>query len=139
MQKQFECAREEDLYPVADAIIQESSSNKIFAFFGEMGAGKTTLIKKICEKLYVSSHVSSPTFSLVNEYETHSGEIIYHFDFYRINSPAEAVDIGFDEYLYSGNICLIEWAEKVQQLLPEETINIKIVPENNVRNITINL
>ncbi|MGI8892339.1 MAG: tRNA (adenosine(37)-N6)-threonylcarbamoyltransferase complex ATPase subunit type 1 TsaE [Bacteroidia bacterium] len=139
MQKHFRCDSEDDLYTVVDEIIKESSSIKIFAFFGEMGAGKTTLIKKICEKLHVQSHVSSPTFSLVNEYETNTGEIVYHFDFYRIKSLSEAVDIGFDEYLYSGNLCLIEWAENVHQLLPEETINIKIIPENNTRNITMSL
>jgi tRNA threonylcarbamoyladenosine biosynthesis protein TsaE len=139
MQKHFVCKSEDELYPVADEIIKQSSLSKIFAFFGEMGAGKTTLIKKVCEKLEVKDRVSSPTFSLLNEYETHTGEIIYHFDFFRIKSPAEAIDIGFDEYLYSGNLCLIEWAEKVQQLLPEETIIIQFVPENNVRNITLNL
>ena len=139
MQKHFICKSEDELYPVADEIIKLSSSKKIFAFFGEMGAGKTTLIKKICEKLNVHDYISSPTFSLVNEYETGSGNLIYHFDFYRIKSPTEAIDIGFDEYLYSGNLCLIEWPEKVQQLIPEETINVKIIPENNVRNITLNL
>lgn len=139
MQKHFICKSEDELYPVADEIIKLISSKKIFAFFGEMGAGKTTLIKKICEKLKAEDHVSSPTFSLVNEYETNSGNLIYHFDFYRIKSLYEAVDIGFDEYLYSGNLCLIEWPEKVLQLLPEETINVKIIPANNARNITLNL
>ena len=139
MQKHFICKSEDELYPVADEIIKLSSSKRIFAFFGEMGAGKTTLIKKVCEKLNVKDHISSPTFSLVNEYETNSGNLVYHFDFYRIKSLSEAIDIGFDEYLYSGNLCLIEWPEKVQQLLPEETINVKIIPEDNIRNITLNL
>ena len=139
MQKNFRVESEEELFPVVDEIIKESSSIKIFAFFGEMGSGKTTLIKMICKKLKVSEPVSSPTFSLVNEYITSTGEIIYHFDFYRIKTPAEAVQIGFDEYLYSGNLCFIEWAENVHPLLPEETINIRIIPENNARNITITL
>ena len=139
MQKIFGSETEDELYPVADEIKQLSDTNKIFAFFGEMGAGKTTLIKKICDRFNVQDYVSSPTFSLVNEYITADDNLIYHFDFYRIKSTAEAVDIGFDEYLYSGNLCFIEWPEKVESLLPEETIKVQIIPQTNRRKIIINI
>ena len=90
-----------------------------------MGAGKTTFIKAFCKELGTADTVTSPTFSLVNEYEIENA-VIYHFDFYRINKIEEAIDIGFDEYLYSGNICLIEWPENIEALLPEDTLHITI-------------
>ena len=100
-------------------------SSKILAFRGEMGAGKTTFIKAFCKVLGTEDTVTSPTFALVNEYEM-ADSSIYHFDFYRIDEVEEAVNIGFDEYLYSGDFCLIEWAEKVESLLPEETLYVDI-------------
>ncbi|MHA4893801.1 tRNA (adenosine(37)-N6)-threonylcarbamoyltransferase complex ATPase subunit type 1 TsaE [Pedobacter sp. PWIIR3] len=104
------------------AIVKE---NKICLFYGDMGAGKTTLIKSICAALSVQETVSSPTFSIVNEY--HAGDqVIYHFDFYRIKSIQEAFDIGYEDYFYSGNICLVEWPEKIQELIPEERVDIEI-------------
>jgi tRNA threonylcarbamoyladenosine biosynthesis protein TsaE len=99
----------------------------IWTFDGEMGAGKTTLIKAVCKQLGVVDEVSSPTFSLVNEYKTTIGKTIYHFDFYRIKNIEEVYDIGYEDYFFSGNICLIEWPEKVSELLENEDIfSIKI-------------
>ena len=100
--------------------------NRIVAFYGSMGAGKTTFISALCRYFGVEDDVCSPTFTIVNEYRAADGDSIFHFDFYRIDSLKEAVDIGFEEYLYSGSLCLIEWPEKVESLLPEETLNVKI-------------
>lgn len=93
--------------------------NKVILFHGEMGIGKTTLIKQLCKTLGVSGATSSPTFSLVNEYESTENQIVYHFDFYRLNDEVEALDMGVDDYLYSGNWCFIEWAEKIPNLIPK--------------------
>ncbi len=106
----------------AKQIINSSNNHKIWIFDGEMGAGKTTLIKAICKTLGVKDEVSSPTFSLVNEYKTKDGKILYHFDFYRIKNIEEVFDIGYEDYFYSGNICLIEWPEKVNELLENEDV-----------------
>ena len=95
-----------------------SANSKILLFYGEMGVGKTTLIKEICAALGTDDVTSSPTFSLVNEYHTHSGEIVYHFDFYRIEKEEEAFDIGIEDYFYSDAWCLIEWPKNIQNLLP---------------------
>ncbi|MBR5736351.1 MAG: tRNA (adenosine(37)-N6)-threonylcarbamoyltransferase complex ATPase subunit type 1 TsaE [Bacteroidales bacterium] len=100
--------------------------NRIVAFYGSMGAGKTTFISALCRYFGVEDDVCSPTFTIVNEYRAADGDSIFHFDFYRIDTVKEAADIGFEEYLYSGSLCLIEWPEKVEQLLPEETLNVKI-------------
>ncbi len=97
-----------------------------FAFCGEMGSGKTTFIKAICEELGVKQSVSSPTFSLVNEYISAKGEKIYHFDFYRINEINEAYDMGFEEYVYSNAYCFIEWPEKIAELLPNDAVKVTI-------------
>lgn len=99
--------------------IMNSNPEKVILFNGEMGAGKTTLIKTLCKTLGVHDATSSPTFSLVNEYETDDNQLVYHFDVYRLKSQTEALDMGIDEYLYSGNWCFIEWAEKIPDLLPE--------------------
>lgn len=121
----------------AQEFISQMGDNKIFAFYGEMGVGKTTFIKQLCLSLGVNQEVTSPTFSLVNEYETQKGSIIYHFDFYRLEKSEEALDFGIYEYLDSGNICLLEWPEIIEYLLPEETIKIKIIlNEDNSRTIT---
>ena len=105
---------------VAEQILAQNPK-KIILFNGEMGVGKTTLIKQLCKSLGVEGATSSPTFSLVNEYYTSNNKIVYHFDFYRLNKETEALDMGVDDYLYSGNWCFIEWSEKVASLLPEET------------------
>lgn len=106
---------------------------KVITFHAEMGVGKTTLIKALAEQLGVQDMTSSPTFSLVNEYETADGEIVYHFDLYRLNSEEEAYDMGIDEYFYSGNWCFIEWPEKTPNLIPLDhaSIHIKQLPNGN--------
>ncbi len=106
---------------------------KIIAFSGEMGAGKTTLIKAICEELGVKQTISSPTFSIVNEYLSSAGKKIYHFDFYRINKISEAYDMGYEEYFYSDAYCFIEWPEKIAELLPEDVLKVNISVKDGVR------
>ena len=115
-----------DLPEAADAILEALNGRSIVAFWGEMGAGKTTLIRALCDRLGVTDTVTSPTFALVNEYHIETGEPIYHFDFYRINRIEEVFDFGYEEYFYSGNLCLIEWPEKIEGLLPEETLSVRI-------------
>lgn len=125
MEKIIEYSNLARLPSVAKQIIDFGKDEKIWIFEGEMGAGKTTIITAICKELGVQSHIQSPTFSLVNEYET-SGEIIYHFDFYRIKQEIEAMDMGVEEYLYSGNLCMIEWASKIENLLPLQYLKVRI-------------
>ncbi|MFK7951448.1 MAG: tRNA (adenosine(37)-N6)-threonylcarbamoyltransferase complex ATPase subunit type 1 TsaE [Ekhidna sp.] len=124
--------KEDELDTVADQLIDEYGHLKVWCFVAEMGAGKTTLIKKVCEMLGVEDEMSSPTFSIVNEYESKSNEIIYHFDFYRLNDLNEAYEIGTEDYLFSGNRCLLEWPEIIDPLLPDEylKININLVGDN---------
>ena len=115
----------DEIDQVADKIIT-SNPQKVILFNGEMGVGKTTLIKALAKRLGVEQVTNSPTFSLVNEYEAGNGRLIYHFDVYRLNNKSEAYDIGIDEYLYSGEWCFIEWAEKITELIPEEYTEINI-------------
>ncbi|NLO71076.1 MAG: tRNA (adenosine(37)-N6)-threonylcarbamoyltransferase complex ATPase subunit type 1 TsaE [Porphyromonadaceae bacterium] len=116
----------------------KNNPEKVYCFYGKMGAGKTTFIKAICEELAVKDTVNSPTFSIVNEYETAEGEIIYHFDCYRINKIQEALDLGAEEYMYSDNYCFIEWPENIEQILPENAVNVEIEEmEDGVRMVTI--
>ena len=129
----------DDLPEAAEQLLQMLRPEAVVAFYGEMGAGKTTLIRELCAQLGVEDNVNSPTFSIVNEYRTPAGETIYHFDFYRIDKPEEALDFGCEEYLYSGNCCLIEWPERVENLLPEDTDRVYIrVNGNGIREITVN-
>lgn len=124
--------------PVIAKEIIATSKNKTLLFYGEMGTGKTTLIKEIVKQLGVNEIANSPTFSLVNEYLSQKGEIIYHFDFYRIESEIEAYDIGIEEYLYNNHWCFIEWPEKVENLLPLETVSIYLtLNKDDSRNIQI--
>ena len=122
---------------IAQQII-DVSSKKTLLFYGSMGVGKTTLIKEIVKQLGVNDVVSSPTFSLVNEYQTRNGETIYHFDFYRIHSEEEALDIGIEDYFYNNDWCFIEWPEKVKNLLPLNAVEIHLSLNNDeTRNILI--
>ena len=120
----------EEIHQVAQQII-DSNPKKIILFYGEMGAGKTTLIKTLAKKLGVHNATSSPTFSLVNEYQTDSDDLIYHFDVYRLKTEHEAYDMGMDEYLYSGHWCFIEWPEKIPTLIPQDhsVIKLKMLPD----------
>lgn len=122
-------------------LLKRFPDQKIWLFYGEMGAGKTTLIKKICEGLGVEDIMSSPTFTVVNEYLDQTGRKVFHFDFYRVKNELEAVEIGVDEYFYSGNYCFIEWPERIQSLLPTQHLAIEINaedPEHRTIEVTIN-
>ena len=110
----------------ARLLLNNFPDERIFAFYGSMGAGKTTFIKAICHELGSNDYVTSPTFALINEYTTEGGYIIYHFDFYRIKKLEEAFDLGYEDYIYSGNYCFIEWPEMIEQLLPEGIVEVRI-------------
>ncbi len=129
----------EDINKVAKDILATPSLKKVITFHATMGVGKTTLIKEIVKELGVTGNSSSPTFSLVNEYESKTGETIYHFDLYRLNTEMEAYDMGIDEYFYSGNWCFIEWPEKVPHLLPLDhaSIVMRTLP-NGKRELLLN-
>ncbi|WP_396159064.1 tRNA (adenosine(37)-N6)-threonylcarbamoyltransferase complex ATPase subunit type 1 TsaE [Flavobacterium sp.] len=116
----------DEIQEVANKIIEENP-NKVILFHGKMGVGKTTLIKALAKELGVKDATSSPTFSLVNEYQIDRNQYVYHFDVYRLKSETEAMDMGIDEYLYSGNWCFIEWAEKIPNLLPEKYSEVTIL------------
>jgi tRNA threonylcarbamoyladenosine biosynthesis protein TsaE len=133
----YNCQHPEDLKPIAFRLIEKYPDKRIFAFHGQMGAGKTTFIKSICECLGVTDTVSSPTFAIINEYLTETGGNVYHFDLYRLKSWTEMLEIGYEDYFYSGNYCLMEWPEKIVNLLPEETVHISIdvSPETLIRTI----
>lgn len=122
----------------AQEFINQIGNRTVFAFNGKMGAGKTTFIKSICEVMGVKETVNSPTFSIVNEYEAADGRVIYHFDCYRINKIQEALDLGAEEYMYSGNLCFIEWSENIAPILPDSLVNVNIEEvENGKREIKI--
>jgi tRNA threonylcarbamoyladenosine biosynthesis protein TsaE len=110
----------------AREFIDNMDGRTVFAFYGAMGAGKTTFVKAVCEEMGVKDVVNSPTFAIINEYDVEGGKPIFHFDFYRINKPEEAFDFGYEDYFYSGNICFIEWPEKIEALLPENCVKVTI-------------
>ena len=122
------------LKQAAERFLKEAGDSRLFAFYGRMGAGKTTIIRAICMALSASDIVTSPTFTLVNEYKTSGGKPIYHIDFYRIKKPSEIFDFGIEEYFDSGNYCFMEWPELIEDYLPPETVRVKItVMENEMR------
>ena len=128
----------ESLGDVAKRLIATHQNSRVYAFYGDLGAGKTTLIKAICRQLGVTDTANSPTFALVNVYQSPDGEI-YHFDFYRIKKIGELFDMGYEDYFFSGNRCFIEWPDKIEEYLPPETIKIYIEadPEDDSRTITV--
>lgn len=125
---------------IADAaqeFVAQMGHRRVFAFYGGMGAGKTTFIKALCQQLGVKDAVTSPTFAIVNEYGSDIGPI-YHFDFYRIKNLAEVMDLGFDDYAYSGHLCLMEWPELIEDLLPDNTVSVHIEEnDNGMRKVTV--
>jgi tRNA threonylcarbamoyladenosine biosynthesis protein TsaE len=120
-----------DLQDTAKQLLRSFPEDRIFAFYGAMGAGKTTFIKALCRELGSHDNITSPTFALINEYSTGDGSVIYHFDFYRIKKMDEAYDLGYEDYIYSGNYCFIEWPEMIESLLPEGIVHVKIIESEN--------
>lgn len=116
----------EDLERAAKEFLAKIVDNRMIAFFAPMGAGKTTFTTALCKVLGVEDVVCSPTFTIINEYRTKDDEPVFHFDFYRINKLSEAIEIGLDDYLYSGHFCIMEWPENIEELLPEETLRVSI-------------
>ena len=137
--KEIVIASLDELKDVAEAVVESLEGRNVVALFGAMGAGKTTLISAIMEHLGSTNNVTSPTFALVNQYNTTANEPVYHFDFYRINRIEEAFDMGYEEYFYSGDLCLVEWPELVEQLLPDDAMVVKIdILSPTERKFTIN-
>lgn len=128
-----------DLPKIARDILSKAGDFRLFAFYGNMGVGKTTLILQIIDILGVKEPGSSPTFSIVNEYRDAGNKPVYHFDFYRIESIDEVYDIGYEEYFFSDALCFMEWPEKIEELLPDDTVKIFIIEEENVRKIKVEL
>lgn len=122
----------EQIHQAAKEFIAAMGDNTVFAFYGKMGAGKTTFIKAICEELGVTDVINSPTFAIVNEYRSdEAGELIYHFDFYRIQKLDEVYDMGYEDYFYSGALCFIEWPELIDELLPGDAVKVNISEETD--------
>jgi tRNA threonylcarbamoyladenosine biosynthesis protein TsaE len=135
----FENIGIEDMPLVASSVLNTFPQERFYVFRGQMGAGKTTLIKLLCEKLGVEGFTSSPTYSLVNEYFSRLHGPVFHFDFYRIKTLEEVYDIGYEDYFFSDSYCLVEWAEKIPELLPSHFVEVKIETADNHRNIYIKL
>ncbi len=129
----------ENIDQVARRFINRYKDHRIMAFYGDMGVGKTTFIKALCKAMNIEDEANSPSFAIVNEYHSKDDEIIiYHFDFYRLKSIEEALDIGYEEYIYSGNYCFMEWPEKIEPILPDERLDIFIKEnENGTRSIDV--
>lgn len=123
----------EDIGNAVKVVKETAADEKVWVFQGDMGAGKTTLIKALSKSFAVTDQVSSPTFGIVNHYENQEGKIFYHFDFYRMEDPTEALDIGIEEYFYSGNFCWLEWAEKIAAFLPEKFFLIRISNDSETK------
>ena len=122
----------EQIQEAAHQFVDAMGDNTVFAFYGKMGAGKTTFIKAVCEILGVTDPITSPTFAIINEYRSDlAGELIYHFDFYRIKKLEEVYDMGYEDYFYSGAVCFIEWPELIEELLPGDTVKVSIEEEED--------
>ena len=121
----------EDITPAAQEFIAAMGDNTVFAFYGKMGAGKTTFIKAVCQALGVTDVINSPTFAIVNEYLDGQGFPIYHFDFYRIKRQQEVLDIGYEDYIYSGCVCFMEWPELIEDLLPADAVRVTITQQED--------
>ena len=119
----------EHIGEAARQFIETIGDHRVFAFYGHMGAGKTTFIKAVCEQLGVEDVITSPTFAIVNEYETSTNSLIYHFDFYRIKRLEEVYDMGYEDYFYSGSLCFIEWPELIEELLPDDAVRVTITEQ----------
>lgn len=130
LMKSLRIDSKDQLYKVVRVILDECANYRIFAFCGELGSGKTTTIQEICRNLNINDVVHSPSFSIVNEYRSAQGLVVYHFDLYRVEKIEEVFDIGYEDYLYSGNYCFIEWPELIEELLPPRTVPVNIVVGN---------
>ncbi|MBQ7142687.1 MAG: tRNA (adenosine(37)-N6)-threonylcarbamoyltransferase complex ATPase subunit type 1 TsaE [Bacteroidaceae bacterium] len=119
----------EEIAVAAKEFVAAMGERKVFAFYGKMGAGKTTFIKAVCEELGVEDVINSPTFAIVNEYLDGQGEPVYHFDFYRIKNLQEVMDLGYEDYVYSGHVCFMEWPELIENLLPDDAVKVTIEEE----------
>ncbi len=119
----------EEIAVAAKEFVAAMGERKVFAFYGKMGAGKTTFIKAVCEELGVEDVINSPTFAIVNEYVDGKGEPVYHFDFYRIKNLQEVMDLGYEDYVYSGHVCFMEWPELIENLLPDDAVKVTIEEE----------
>ena len=137
MSKIFYAKKVQELDEIAKAIVEVFENEKKIVFFGEMGVGKTTLIKSICKVLNVQDVVTSPTFSVVNEYQNKDGNSLYHFDFYRIKNQEELFDLGLEEYIYSDNYCFIEWPEKAEGLLSDNFVQVQMIKNKEYRIIKV--
>ena len=137
MSKIFYAKKVQELNEIAKAIVEVFENEKKFVFFGEMGVGKTTLIKYICKVLNVQDVVTSPTFSVVNQYRNKDGNILYHFDLYRIENQEELFDLGLEEYIYSDNYCFIEWPEKAEGLLSDNFVQVQMIKNKEYRIIKV--
>lgn len=137
MQLKLVCENLHSLDSAANLILNTFSEHRVFALFGKMGVGKTTFIKALCRRLQVKDVVNSPTFAIVNEYINTKGESIYHFDFYRLKKESEAIDIGYEEYIYSGCYCFMEWPEMIENLLPVGYISIRLEVDDETEVRTI--
>ena len=127
----FKVNSEEELTKVAIDLLKTFDNQKVILFYGEMGVGKTTLIKALCKQLGVEEVTNSPTFSIVNEYLTNQNQSVYHFDFYRIEKETEVFDMGYEDYFFSENFCFVEWPEKIPNLLPDNAVKVTIVQDDD--------
>lgn len=133
---EFLCNSIKQLPQIAKQILEITDKHRVYAFYGPMGAGKTTLIRELCKYLNISEEANSPSFAIINEYTMPNNDSVYHFDFYRIKNESEAFDLGYEDYFYSGNYCFIEWPEKIESLLPPDHVIITIEDVEGLRKIS---